>query len=72
MHDKLFSETTGIQKDIVLKLNPFRIYEIHGFHGNSSWILNNEGVWGLLMNNLALMKNWPGMGGDRGVQGTLN
>ena len=38
-----------MQKDIVLKLNPFR--------WDPSLILKNEGVWGLQRNNLALVKN---------------
>ena len=43
----------------------------HGFHGNPSWILKNADVWGLLLNNLALMKNCQGEGG-MGMQGKLN
>ena len=52
-----------MQKDIVLKLNPFR--------WDPSLILKNEGVWGLQRNNLALVKNCRKVRG-RGVQGTLN
>ena len=33
--------------------------KVHGFHGNPSWILKKEGVWGLLMTNLTFMKNCP-------------
>ena len=45
--------------------------KFHSFHGNPSWILKNKGVWGLLMNNLVLIKIVLGRG-SKGVQGMLN
>ena len=61
MYAKMFSGTTRIQKDSVLKTHSEHM-NFDGFHGNRSWILKNAGVWGLLFNNLALMKNCQGKG----------
>ena len=64
MYDKMFSGTSGIQKDIVLKLNPFRKY------GNRSWILKNKDVLGSPKEQFGVHKKIV-LGGGRGVQGTL-
>ena len=43
--------------------------KVHGFHGNPSWILKNEGVWGSQKEQFGAHEklSWGG-----GVHGTLH
>ena len=34
------------KKRYILKLNHLEYMKYHGFNGNPSWIMKNEGVWG--------------------------
>ena len=46
----------------------------HGFHGNPSWVMKNESVWGSPKEQFGAHEKlpWDVGGGGRGVQGTLN
>ena len=74
MHDKLFSVTTEIQKDIVLKLNPFKIYEISWFPRQPFMDSNNEGVWGSPNEQFGSHEKlaWDGWGQGRARYAQLN
>ena len=73
MYDKMLSGYTGIQKDIVLKLNPFRIYEISWFPWQPFVDFEEWGCLGSPNDQFGAHEKNPGWGGGgRGVQGTLN
>ena len=46
--------------------------KFHSFHGNPSWVLKNEGVWGSANEQFGAHEKLSWVGGSRGVQGTLN
>ena len=61
MYDKMFSGTSGIQKDIVLKLNP-------------SWILRNKGVCASPKVQFGVHEklSWVGEGHERYAKLSIN